>query len=121
MEIKALVFIYQNHSRYSIWAGTPLHVIVCYVIADDNFVKRYKSELKSKPWNSEFIVTNPDIIYPKYLFNFRLNILDQNKNWADFGYAKNELNCHNPDCKKKWRCDCPQFPLVLKEDTTTID
>jgi hypothetical protein len=112
-----------NHAKYSIWAGYPLHSIICHVVADDNFVTRFDSEIKSVPWSSEFVVINPELIYPKYILHFQIK--NNNMNipiMNNFEYIKkNKQNCTSDDCKKKWRCDCPRYPLVLKNDIVDID
>jgi len=119
-----------NHSRYSMWAGNPFHVFICHVIADNNFVKRYKSEINSTKcivpkWDSEFVVSEPELILPKYLlmFDIEKNInCSEDSRWDDFRYVnKDEWNCDNLECKRKWRCDCEQHPLVQKDDLVNID
>ncbi|XWV24726.1 putative ORFan [Tupanvirus deep ocean] len=114
-----------DHGRYSVWAGYPYHVIICHVIADQKYVKRFKSEIKSEPWNSEFLVTNPDLIYPRYVINYEL---ESNKNtndksvWTWLRYVnKNEWNCKNEKCVIRQRCDCEQHPLILKDNIVDID
>ncbi|XWV25969.1 putative orfan [Tupanvirus soda lake] len=118
-----------NHGRYSIWAGYPYHVIICHVIADQDYVKRFKSEIKSDTWDSEFLVSNPNLIYPRYIINYELenknadNKNADNKNdWSWLRYVdKNEWNCKNEKCIIKQRCDCEQYPLFLKDDIVDID
>ena len=111
-----------NHSRYSIWAGRPLHTVVCDVITDEPFVHRFKSELRSpRPWNSDFLVTKPELIFPKYIIYFDLVMEDFDKVlWKEFSFVgKDDWHCNNKECRIRRRCDCPQHPLVLLDDVSS--
>jgi len=104
-----------NHSRYSaFWAGCNNGVLVCDVIYDYDHVKRYKSEIKSPIFNSEYVVTNPRLIYPRYLINYDLHITWPNTQeqfpagWVDHG----KFGCPRCDSNDNFyhmpcRCDCP--------------
>lgn len=108
-----------DHSRYSIWAGgCPYSSIICHVKIDQSKIKRYKSEIKSNIWNSEFVVSDPKIIYPRYLVHFDLiHISNEPINPYLFGYThRNDYQCDNRECLSKWRCDCEIFPTINKEN-----
>ena len=129
-----------NSPRSSIWARTAAttaisdrhessihshYAIICHVIADEFYVKRYESEISSRQFNSVFVVANPKLIYPKYLVNFDIEESPNAKlddKWTDFAYVKKEqLNCNNRICAGQCYCVCEQQPLVLEEDVVDID
>ncbi len=48
-------------------------VLVCHVIADDSNIKRFITEFG----HSDYLVTNPDLIYPRYLLDFEIEVNDK--------------------------------------------
>lgn len=109
-----------NHSRYSaFWVGHCTPVIICHVIGHDNYIQRYKSEVISPNYDSEFVITNPNAIYPKYILGYKLINFDRKFNYNRynrFGYVPHgAFGCHICD-PKKIRCDCQQHPVVLESD-----
>lgn len=102
-----------NHGRYSwAWAGTNLPVVICDVVAADDIVKRYKSEIMSPVYDSEFRVINNSAVLPRYLLKYSVKsdecIWDEDK----FGFTKpGNFDCTVCD-KKSYRCDCVRFPTV---------
>lgn len=63
-----------NHSRYSaFWKGCGSPVIVCSVIAHEEHLRRFRSEIYSPQSNaSEYLVKNPMCVFPKYIINYEL-------------------------------------------------
>jgi hypothetical protein len=108
---------FADHSRYGLWAGYPNHVLICHVIANETYMKRHISEIKSGSdlWTSEFVATNPQMIYPRYLLTFHLDYGPGKSDPDEFGWTKN-TRCNNEVCVRNDRCDCPVFPLVMKCD-----
>lgn len=101
-----------NHSRHSLWYK---QIIGCYVIADERKIKRYISEIKS-PWigASDFLVTDEEIVYPKYAIEFR--IIDDGSIWCPEYTEFKDVNCPVVDCRRKQRCDCECIPTILPTD-----
>ena len=119
---------FANHARYSWhWATTACPVLICDVIADPEFVKRFKSEIYSPTWDSEYVVSNPSLIYPKYILSYTVSGGDYRKFDKLAGYVKlGEFGCHSCDTYGNprftltgKRCDCEQYPLV--DDRDVID
>ncbi len=106
-----------NHGRYSYsWGGYDIlgnnNVIICEVIYDPQDVFRYRSELVSPNFNSEYRITNPDLIYPKYFIEYNVEGKKTSYGWVDHG----NFGCPKCDINKT-RCDCPldgydEFDLV---------
>lgn len=106
-----------NHSRYSaFWVGQYTPVIICHVIGHDNYIQRYKSELISPNYDSEFVITTPNAIYPKYILGYKLTNYDTKFNYNRVGFVPHgAFGCHICDVIKN-RCDCQQHPTVLESD-----
>lgn len=92
-----------NHSRYSIHWSYSQHVLICRVIYDEKYVNRYRSEIEYPNWNSEYVITKEDLIYPLYFLEYDVTI-PQNE-YDNFGYTKHgNFGCEICD-KIKDRCD----------------
>ena len=106
-----------NHSRYSaFWAGPRNPVIICHITIDERYIRRYKSEIRSPNWDSEFVIKDPHLIYPKYVLEYDLENIDPTFDYKTVGYVDHgEFNCLKCD-SKKIRCDCQQFPTILDDD-----
>jgi hypothetical protein len=107
---------FANHSRYSLlWAKQ--NVLICDIIADEQYINRYKSEIMSGSdiTNSEYVISNSSIIYPKYFLQYKIN----NKiklQLPDFGFVPHgNFGCNICDKLVK-RCDCKQYPIIDKND-----
>jgi len=113
-----------NHSRYSWnWGGYRFPVLICHVVGNEEYVKRYKSEIMCPKWNasslvSEFVVTNNDAIYPKYMLKYEVTRPKTETFDLDgtIGFVKHgNFECTVCD-PKVIRCDCQQFPSILEDD-----
>lgn len=48
---------FEYHSRNSMcWKRCENPIIICDVISDEKYVKKYRSEIYSPIWNSEYVV-----------------------------------------------------------------
>jgi len=77
-----------NHSRYSLNWACKQPVLICDVIYEPSEVKRYRSELMSPHWDSEYVVTNPKLILPRYVLEY--DIQRPNDEWlpeGTYGYV----------------------------------
>lgn len=112
-----------NHSRYSWnWAGSSLPVLICDVIADDKRISRYRSEVYSPTWNSEYVVADSKLIYPRYILRYEImgemsrEVVDQ------AGYVRHgEFGCVSCDSivfgdRRGIRCDCKLCPTIDLRD-----
>lgn len=112
-----------NHSRYAWnWASPRNPVLICDVIADDERISRYRSEIISPTWDSEYVVRAPELVYPRYILKYEIEgkvpfeILDR------IGYVKNgKFGCVPCDTKVIWdwkgiRCDCELKPKIDPQD-----
>lgn len=109
-----------NHSRYCGFWATNSPAIICHVIANEEYVKRFRSEIRSpsQVFNSEFTV-NPVAIYPRYILDYKL-IRDKPS------YLLEDLNNRrlivpgNYGCeicdKYLRKCNCEQYPSILETD-----
>lgn len=96
-----------NHSRYSaFWAGSYTGVLVCDVIYDSKYIKRCKSEIYSPIHDSEYVVSKPELIFPRYYIKYSFET-DENVPYVKRGY----FNCVKCDTPNEFgysvRCDCP--------------
>ena len=77
------------------------------------------SEIKtgSDSWtlSSEFVVTNPQMIYPRYLLTFDLDQQPGKSDSEEFGWVKG-TRCENERCVRNDRCDCSVLPLAIYYD-----
>ncbi len=101
-----------NHSRYSFGWGYNddgiRNVIISDVIYDKDYVKRYRSEIYSPNFNSEYKITKSELIYPKYFVLYKIDNLEKDyyKKYENWGYVKHgNFGCKNCDIKVE-RCDC---------------
>jgi hypothetical protein len=101
-----------NHSRYSFGWGYNddgiRNVIISDVIYDKDYVKRYRSEIYSPNFNSEYKITKSELIYPKYFVLYKIDNLEKYyyKNYENWGYVKHgNFGCKKCDFKVD-RCDC---------------
>jgi hypothetical protein len=99
-----------NHGRYSsFWAGGK-YVLHCDVIYDKEKVKRYRSEVECSLYDSEYVVTDPSLIFPRYLINYKLDIhrdyVKEHRLYVKHG----EFGCEKCDPVNEYgysrRCDC---------------
>ncbi len=118
-----------NHSRYSWnWASPRNPVLICEVIADEERISRYRSEIFSPIWNSEYVVKDPELVYPRYILNYKIEgkiprqIIDQ------IGYVKHgNFGCVPCDSEvisrnhKGIRCDCKLEPKIDSRDIIEIE
>lgn len=101
-----------NHSRYSFgWSYSDseiYNVIISEVIYDEKYVKRYRSEIYSPNFNSEYKITKSELIYPKYFILYKIDNLEKDyyKNYKNWGFVKHgSFGCEKCDLKVV-RCDC---------------
>lgn len=101
-----------NHSRYSFGWGYNddgiRNVIISEVIYDKEYVKRYRSEIYSPNFNSEYKITKSELIYPKYFVLYKIDNLEKDyyKKYENWGYVKHgNFGCKKCDFKVD-RCDC---------------
>ncbi len=95
-----------NHGRYSYsWGGLDIsgynNVIICKVIYDPAYVFRYRSELNSPNFNSEYKITNTELIYPQYFIEYDVPGKRIASGWVEHG----KFGCKKCDINKI-RCDC---------------
>ena len=116
---------FANHSRYSLTWGLR-NVMICDVIADPRYVKRYKSEIISgskQGMDSEYVVTDPSIIKPKYYIEYKYNknvVIDIIKYHNDNIFVPHgQFGCSKCDLIKT-RCDCEQVPVIDQNDILTV-
>jgi len=117
-----------NHSRYAWnWAGTRNPVIVCDVIADDRRVSRFRSEIYSPTWNSEYVVNDPVLVYPRYILRYEIDGSMPREIPGQIGYVEHgKFGCVPCDSKvfaswKGSRCDCKLVPMVDPQDVVEED
>lgn len=100
-----------NHGRYSaFWAGGK-YVLACDVIYDKDNVKRYRSEVKCHRYNSEYVVKDTSLIYPRYLINYRLILHKDYYRENGLYVTHGTFGCSKCDPVNRYghsrRCDCP--------------
>ena len=128
IKIKKYNKIYlENHPSYSAFLSGNT-VTIYHVIANDEYVKRYKSKIntRSSIYNSDFIISNLQIINPICTFKYALTLnysfesYDEYYQFRKFFYRvePGKYNCDKCD-SKKIKCNCEQFPTIL--DTDLID
>lgn len=112
-----------NHSRYAWnWAGTSNPVLICDVIADDGGISRFRSEIYSPTWNSEYVVSDPALVYPRYVLRYEIDGKISGVIRNQIGFVKHgEFGCVSCDSKcfgdlKGDRCDCQLVPTVDSRD-----
>jgi len=115
-----------NHSRYSFGWGYNddgiRNVIISEVVCQKEYVKRYRSEIYSPCFNSEYVIKRNELIYPKYFITYRINSLENKwyKLYENWGYVKHgKFGCAKCDIKIK-RCDCElesydEFDIIYNE------
>lgn len=113
-----------NHSRYSWnWASMENPVLICDVIADSRLVTRHRSEILSPIMNSEYVVCDPELVFPRYVLEYKVegeitdDILDR------IGYVQHgKFGCTPCDSYEgSWkgkRCDCKLDPMIDFRDVT---
>ena len=112
-----------NHSRYSWnWAGTIDPVLICDVIADDSRISRYRSEIYSPKWDSEY-VCHPLVVFPKYVLKYEIQGKFTDEIARQIGYVKHGsfgcISCDSEvlnDNTKGIRCDCELVPKIDPRD-----
>lgn len=119
-----------NHSRYSFGWGYNddgiRNVIISDVVYQKEYVKRYRSEIYSPCFNSEYVITKPELIYPRYFITYRINSIEKNfyKNYNEYenwGYVQHgKFGCIDCDNLIK-RCDCElesydEFDIIYNEN-----
>lgn len=111
---------FASHSQYSAFWGGCNHVIVADVIVDKDFVSRHISEIYSTKNNWEYVVSTPELIFPRCLIEFELSTSNalRNKSWSN-GICDNcrEEKEKLDECFR--RCDCKHFPTADKLDIIT--
>jgi hypothetical protein len=109
---------FANHSRYAwLWGGST--VMICHVLDNPSHIKRYRSEVESgsTSCNSEYVVNNPDIIYPQYLLKYSIDrsvissVIKSDSIYVKHGF----FGCIACDKLQK-RCDCPLHPTIHPND-----
>jgi len=106
---------FANHSRYSFNWGSGYKVLICYVVNDPELVERYRSEIYSPIWDSEYLVKDSKLIFPAYYLHY--DVIIPNRSTSDWynsikmGYVKHgEFGCSKCDVKNEYgfyrRCDC---------------
>lgn len=117
-----------SHSRYSyLWGDSKWdrqndifvkHVFICNVIGKQSSMNKYISEIYSPKNNWEYVVSDHDIVYPKYYMEYFVTPQDcikSERGWTNATcpacLAQNE---HIEICFR--RCDCEQHPTIDPED-----
>lgn len=95
-----------NHGRYSYdWGCNDYgvrNVIVCNVEYDSNSCFRYRSEITSNNFNSEYKITNVKTIHPKYFITYKVeNPIRRGNVYVNHG----QFGCDKCD-PLTTRCDC---------------
>jgi hypothetical protein len=116
-----------NHSRYAWnWSGTRNPVLICDVIADDERISRFRSEIYSPTWNSEYVISDPVLVYPRYILSYEIDGVITLEMHDQIGYVKNgKFGCVPCDSKvfgnlKGDRCDCKLDPTVDPLDVVEV-
>lgn len=100
-----------NHGRYSaFWgnSGQPRYVLICNVLYNSNNIKRYRSEIYSPKYNSEYVIKDTKLIYPigLLIYNLTFNYRIKSRIFVEHG----KFGCKKCDVKNKYgyykRCDC---------------
>jgi hypothetical protein len=118
---KGIGTYFANHGRYPLtWVGCDVPVLICYIIfnEEDNLVERYKSEIYSPGYSSEYKVKDNSLIYPAYIL--RYNVKGRFDNTEKCGYVEHgQFGCLECDTKNKYgnpkRCDC-KYDYIDKDD-----
>jgi len=109
---------FANHSRYAwLWGGPK--VMICDVIANPKYIKRFRSEIDSGSefCNSEYVITDPSIIFPKYVLEYEIErgtvdkVIGLDSAYKKLGF----FGCEKCD-QLLVRCDCPLDPNVDPND-----
>jgi hypothetical protein len=117
-----------NHSRYSFNWGNGYHVLICHVINDPKLVERYRSEIYSPTWDSEYVVKDNTIIYPLYYLHYDVIIPNRHTgqwyNEIKMGYVEHgTFGCAKCDIKDQHgdyrRCDC-KFDTIDQRDIVLL-
>lgn len=111
-----------NHSRYS-WNWAPHNpALICDVIVDLDRIKRYRSEIYSPQWNSEYVIKDPELIYPKYILSYQIEGVRNKEILQQIGFVKHgQFGCFSCDHQVRGgitgvRCDCELTPVVDFQD-----
>lgn len=117
-----------NHSRYSWnWASSRNPVFICEVIANEERISRYRSEVISPIWNSEYVVKDPELVYPRYILKYEIEGEMPHQRLDQIGYVKHgEFGCVPCDSeffgdRKGIRCDCKLEPKIDPRDVVEIE
>lgn len=112
-----------NHSRYSWdWAFPGNPVLICNVIVDPEQIQRYRSEIYAPEWDSEYVIKDPRIIYPKYILHYKIEGCWTAEIRKQIGFVEQgHFGCSVCDHQviggiKGVRCDCPLMPVVDSRD-----
>ena len=109
-----------SHSNYAYNWGGRNHIIICDVIAEEPHVSKYFSEIYSPKNNWEYVVAKPNLVFPRYLVEFKASNLENHAHiWT------NALCPTCPEHKRQMekcfhRCDCKQYPTADPEDIVTL-
>lgn len=109
-----------SHSSYSYFWGGRNHIIICDVICDEKYVKRFISEIYSEENNWEYVVKKPKLIYPRFYVEYtEEKNVEFNKIWTNH---RCEICQTTPVLINQIhrRCDCPQFPTYLEDDSVCL-
>lgn len=117
----------ENHPNYSAFLSGNT-VTIYHVIANDEYIRRYKSKIntRSSIYNSDFIISNPQIINPVCTFKYALTLNYSFESYEEYYQFRKffyrvelgKYDCNKCD-SKKIKCNCEQFPTIL--DTDLID
>lgn len=117
-----------NHSRYAWnWASPKNPVLICEVIADEERISRYRSEIFSPTWDSEYVVNDPELVYPRYILKYKIEWKMPRQTLDQIGFVKHgEFGCVPCDSKlfgnrKGTRCDCELEPKIDPRDVVEIE
>jgi len=118
-----------NHSRYSWnWASPRNPVLICEVIAKKGRISRYRSEIFSPIWDSEYVVKDPELVYPRYILKYKIEGEISRQTIDQIGYVKHgEFGCVPCDSKvfggnyKGTRCDCNLEPTIDPRDVVEME
>lgn len=96
-----------NHGRYSYnwgWNDNGIRNVIISDVLYTNKCFRYRSEINSSHFKSEYKITDTKTIYPKYFITYSVsNYNDMQKPYVEYG----KFGCTNCD-RKQIRCDCLQ-------------
>ena len=120
-----------SHSMYSFrWGGCHTFIADVIVECDQDKnkekekekpfdIERFISEIYSPCNNSEYVISNPKLIYPRYYLEYEVKPIEKydpkTKVWTN-------ACCPNCPPEKKqngpefYRCDCPQYPTIDPTD-----